>query len=334
MPRHVERGSGGYDGQFYAELAVDPLLRDPAVDRALDAAPFRARRILFSWTAYGLGLGRPSWILQAYALQNAIAWLVLAFVLLRWFPPDSVRDRALWFASLFNIGLIWSVRYSLLDGPSLLLLALAMAAVEGGRLAVGALLVGIAGLGRETNLLAIPALVDPTERRARAWLVQIACVGLAMAPLLVWIDYLYSVYRTLVFTAGNTMGGFLHGYLWLVQGTWNGLVGYSLSASKLFAVFAVVAVTVQSVTMLARPVWSSPWWRMGCAYVGLFVFLGPIGMEGDPGTFLRLVLPLSLAFNVLIPRDAPWFWPVAAAGNLTVFQGIAMLWEPAIRRFL
>ena len=43
---------GGYDGLYYAQLAVDPLLRDPAIDRALDSPPYRARRILFSWTAY------------------------------------------------------------------------------------------------------------------------------------------------------------------------------------------------------------------------------------------------------------------------------------------
>ena len=55
-----------------AQLALEPLLRDPAIDRALDLPPYRARRILFSWTAWALGLGRPQWILQAYALQNLL----------------------------------------------------------------------------------------------------------------------------------------------------------------------------------------------------------------------------------------------------------------------
>src|SRR4051812_48565045 len=41
-----------YDGQFYAQRAFDPFIRDPAVDRAMDLPPFRARRILLSWTAY------------------------------------------------------------------------------------------------------------------------------------------------------------------------------------------------------------------------------------------------------------------------------------------
>src|SRR5690349_20890559 len=32
-----------YDGQFYAQRALDPLVRDPDVDRAMDLAPYRAR---------------------------------------------------------------------------------------------------------------------------------------------------------------------------------------------------------------------------------------------------------------------------------------------------
>ena len=51
-PHYVHYQSPGYDGQFYAQLAVDPLLQDSRLGRALDAAPYRARRILFSWTAY------------------------------------------------------------------------------------------------------------------------------------------------------------------------------------------------------------------------------------------------------------------------------------------
>jgi hypothetical protein len=77
-PHDAHGRSPGYDGQFYAQLAVEPLLRDGRLNQALDAAPYRARRILFSWTAFLLGLGRPSCILKAYALQNIIAWLLLA----------------------------------------------------------------------------------------------------------------------------------------------------------------------------------------------------------------------------------------------------------------
>jgi len=77
-PHFDNPAPSGYDGMYYAQLAVEPLLRDPAIDAALDNPPYRARRILFSWTAYALGLGRPAWILKAYSFQNVIAWLLLA----------------------------------------------------------------------------------------------------------------------------------------------------------------------------------------------------------------------------------------------------------------
>ena len=60
VPRRIYADSIGYDGQFYAQLAVDPLLGDPGIGVALDAPAYRARRILFSWTAYLAGLGRPA----------------------------------------------------------------------------------------------------------------------------------------------------------------------------------------------------------------------------------------------------------------------------------
>src|SRR4029077_10699809 len=117
VPHYEYSGAGVYDGQFYAQRALDPLLRDPLTDRAMDLAPFRARRILFSWTAYVAGLGRPSWILEAYALQNVVAWLILAAMLARWMPPSTPRGLAAWTACLFSHGLLWSVRFALLDGP-------------------------------------------------------------------------------------------------------------------------------------------------------------------------------------------------------------------------
>src|SRR5690606_12205186 len=76
VPHAIQPGSG-YDGQFYAQLSIDPTLRDPALDRAIDSLPVRGRRILLSWTAFLVGLGQPAWILQVYALQNVVFWLAL-----------------------------------------------------------------------------------------------------------------------------------------------------------------------------------------------------------------------------------------------------------------
>src|SRR6185503_2060294 len=130
--RYIYYESAGYDGQFYAQLAVEPLLRDRAIDQALDNPPFRGRRILFAWTAHVLGLGRPAWVLRAYALQNIAAWFLLAWILTTWLPPVTPRGLAVWLGCLFGIGVIGSILNALLEVPSLVLLALAVLALERG----------------------------------------------------------------------------------------------------------------------------------------------------------------------------------------------------------
>ena len=96
VPHYAASAGITYDGQFYAQLALEPLLRDPAIDRAIDVAPYRARRILFCWTAWLMGLGRPAWVLEAFALQNVLCWLILAALTTRWLPPESPRQLASW----------------------------------------------------------------------------------------------------------------------------------------------------------------------------------------------------------------------------------------------
>ncbi|MBI3874375.1 MAG: hypothetical protein HY300_00065 [Verrucomicrobia bacterium] len=49
---YMARGSDGYDAQYYAQIAMDPSLQNRELRRAVDSLPYRARRILFSATAY------------------------------------------------------------------------------------------------------------------------------------------------------------------------------------------------------------------------------------------------------------------------------------------
>lgn len=155
---YVHEDSAGYDGQYYAQLAVDPTLRDPALPAAIDNLPYRARRILFPAVAFVAGGGRPEWILPAYAALNFVCWPLLACVLLQWFPPRSWENLLRWAGVLFSAGLLASVRYAVVDGPALLLLALAVALLERGRPRTGLALLALGGLGKETSLLGAAAL--------------------------------------------------------------------------------------------------------------------------------------------------------------------------------
>jgi hypothetical protein len=317
-------GGSGYDGQFYAQLALVPLVKDPAIDRALDNPPYRARRILFSWTAYVAGLGRPAWVLQAYAIQNVVCWLALAWLLCRWIPPDTCRGLALWAACLFSQGMLVSVLLALTDGPSMVLIAIAAAAAEGARTLAASSILGIAALGRETNLLALTML--PWPRRRRDWVRTAVAVIVAALPLLLWQDYLWSIYRTqslanqnqlaMPFTAVIAKGLAAFAMVgrhpfWSPQ-TWNAL--------------ATLGLVVQIIYLAVRWRPSQPWWRIGIVYAALICSVHSVVWEGIPGAAVRVGLPATIAFNILLTHERPRaFWIWYALGNAALLAAPATL---------
>jgi hypothetical protein len=315
MPHYEYPIWASYDGQFYAQRAFDPFLRDPDIDHAMDSAPFRARRILFSWTAYVLGLGRPAWILQAYALQNVACWLVLAFVLTRWIPLTSARNLALWTACLFSHGFLWSVRFALLDGPSLALITWAVAAVERGRLLLSAAIAGVAALGRETNVLALFAQPPPRDRRSAIRIV--VSVALAALPSLVWYDYLRSIYRSTLLTGADS---FMMPGAGLFE-TWrkvlSGVAQSGLFTGSGLSLCLLISLALQAVYLCVRRDVAAPWWRIAAAYGVLMLFLHSSLVDPNTGAITRVLLPMTVGFNVLLATEerAIRFWPWFVAGN-------------------
>jgi hypothetical protein len=316
VPHVTNAPWASYDGQFYAQRALDPLCRDPRVDRAMDLPAFRARRILFSWTAYALGFGRPVWIIQIYAVQNVVCWLLLAWLLTRWIPPVSARGLALWTACLFSHGVLWSVRFALLDAPSLLLIACAVCAVEAGRPLGAAVIVGVAGLARETNLLAAAAQPFPGGRRG--WIRLAVTIALAMIPLLIWEDYLRSIYRSAVFAGADplVLPGRLVASRWMQ--TFAELRKQGVFSGAWLPFGVVSSVIAQSAYMLVRREYGAAWWRVAVAYVVLLLLLDRTLVDPHTGAITRVLLPLTAGFNILLAREsrAVRFWSWFVVGNL------------------
>ena len=326
IPHYQYTDVGVYDGQFYAQRALDPLVRDPMVDHAMDLAPFRARRILFSWTAYLGGLGKPAWILEVYAVQNVVAWLLLAAVLARWMRPTTPAGLAAWAACLFSHGLLWSVRFALLDGPSLLLTALAIRLGENGRPFASAALVGVNGLGRETNLLG--ALALPLPRSPRDWARLAGMAIIVILPLLLWEDYLRSIYRSTI-AAGADLQLTAPGaaLIFTIES-----IARSVRTSGLFSpagleVCVVAPLVVQAVFLAVRPRPGDRWWRVGAGYVLLLLVLDRVLLSPSTGAVTRVMLPLTVAFNVLLAGESrpSRFWAWFFAGNLHVIPAVWVL---------
>ena len=320
---HALAPDAGYDGQFHAQLALDPLLRSEEIRTSVDAPGYRGRRILFSWVAYVLGAGRPTIVLQAYALLNVASWFVLAWLLLRWLPPGRPRAAAAWVGCLLGEGMMVSVRKSLLDGPSMVLLTLAIIATESGRRGVAAGVIGAAALGRDTNLLG--AVVLPRRTGAPQRIASLALqVALVLVPLAVWVAYLSSLGLAPVEPGHANFGLPLTAYV----GKWATTLGELRTENWLLpartSLLSLVALTTQAVVLVRWWQPGSPWWRMGIAYVALLIVLGYEVWNGYPGAAARVVMPMTFAFNVLLPR-ARWFWPLWALGNVNVLDGLVVM---------
>lgn len=309
--------SFGYDAQYYAQIAMRPQLRDPELGAAVDSMPYRARRILFCWTAYGLAFGNPARALHIYAVQNIACWLALAVLLLRWFPAVNWGNFFRWFGVLFSFGLCFSVRGSLVDGPSLLLIAAGVALAEAGRPWWSAALLGVAGLGKETNILAGAALAQPSEPGLRGWGRVVLRGAVILLPLTLWLLCL----RGWLGNANDAgLRNFARPFVAYVEkwgSTLTQLQAEGLGSVAQWSVLMLVALTAQALFFALRPRWRDPWWRVGAAYTVLMVFLGDAVWEGYPGAASRVLLPMALAFNVLVPRGRAW-WLVLLLGNLTV----------------
>lgn len=316
VPHIVRAPSTSYDGQFYAQRALDPLARDPAVDRAMDLAPYRARRILFSWTAYLAGLGRPAWILEAYALQNVVCWFLLALLLTRWCDVGTPRGLATWTACLFSHGLLWSVRFALLDGPSLVLIALSVIAIEKGRPILSAAIAGIAALGRETNVLA--AFSQPIPRTAREWGRTALAAVVVVLPILVWTDYLWSIYRSTLLTDTDQLVLPATAFAFVFARSVKAVAADGVLSGAGLNLLTIIAIVMQAAFIVFRRDWIRPWWRVAAGYAMLALLLNRVLWDPHTAALTRVLLPLTVGFNLQLTREPrpSRFWPWFIAGNL------------------
>jgi hypothetical protein len=88
-----------------------------------------------------------------------------------------------------------------------------------------------------------------------------------------------------------------------------------------------VGLLAQFLFFLFRMRWKDPWWRLGASYALLLVFLGDAVWENYPSAAARVLLPMTVAFNILVPRKG--LWPVLLViGNLGIFGSADLLKPP------
>jgi hypothetical protein len=322
LPVATAPDSNGYDGQFYAQIALDPLLRGPELPTALDAPTYRARRILAPATAAVTGLGNPWWTLQAYALINVFCWFSLGWLLYRQIDAGGGHAFARWAGCMFSLGVLDSVRQSLVDLPALLLLILATTAyTKTQRSARSSLWLALSNLTKETSLLGAIALLADRSLRPFPWRrTGIALLATAV-PLALWSLYVEQRFAS---TPGSDgWGNFTWPLLGLLIQAKHSLREVSLGnldSRYTFSLIGIVGLGTQAWVLWRSPQPKSPWWRIGSAYSILLIFISPWVWSGYWAA-CRAVLPMTIAFNLLLPATRG-FWPLWILGNLTMLHGV------------
>ncbi|OGW81861.1 MAG: hypothetical protein A3G33_00600 [Omnitrophica bacterium RIFCSPLOWO2_12_FULL_44_17] len=315
----------GYDGQFYAQIALDPLLMSNDTLKSVDYAPARARRIGLPFLAFILGVGKPAWILQVYALLNFVFWFLLLAMIYRCVGLRTSKDFLLAISVLWSTGTLTSLTRSLTDLPAAVLITGAVLFYGHRNFPMSFL--GFAALCRETSVLSFPALIWPDKKQnIRFKQLATSCLIL-IGPLAAWLLYVY--FRTdrpeLVRAVDNLafpLAGIIQKLMIVSGGLWDSVMRFNGSGFLMLLneLICPVSLLVQSAYFMVKRRWELPVWRAGIGFSVFIYFLGSHAWGQYPA-YSRIFLPLTIFFNLLVRQHeygrAYIYWYVL--GNIGLF---------------
>lgn len=295
--------SNGYDGQFYAQIALVPFLNKKVLDQVIDAPSYRSRRIGMPALANLLSFGNEKWVLPIYAFLPFVFWLVLAYFLFRSSINCSWQGSLVTIAILCSSGTLISIARALPDLPALVLTYAAAIGSAGGILSL--CLMALAILFKETSLLSIPAILTISCLPKYTCLIKNALKGIAVVlPFVVWLIYKYTI-----FGWDKSMGtdnfsipgvalyhAVIENILFLVN------LDHWLPLEAIPNSFALISLIVQAVYLFVKSNHKSAVWCLGIGFALLLPFLGRAVLE-DVHAYTRVMLPLTLAFNLLLAEN-------------------------------
>jgi hypothetical protein len=326
LPHYVIQKNGGYDGQFYAEMVLDPLLKNPELKNTIDYPSYRARRILLPFIAWAFGMGNPLWSLQIFSLINVVCWFALAALLLHWMPPTSWYNFAKWTACLFSVGVVESLRQSLTDLPSLVFVIISIRLLEQQKIKSALGILAIGTLARELTILGMVNVWNEKKFSKEAVARFCFYLGIVILPFILWLIY---VSTKLGFSA-RVEHHFDIPFVAMIDGlrVAIGSIGQGVIDKRYFPLpLIVLSIFIRSMVIISCKEINNPWWRIGIVYIVMFFTFGDAMWQAWWG-LSRVLLPLTIAFNVLLKPDKN-FWVLFAVGNFPTFGGLErFVWFP------
>ena len=195
---------GGYDGQFYWGIAIDPLARG-GVHRDIDKPSYRYGHPLYGWLGWLFSAGQGTAAAEAL-LAVGLASLAAAAAAAAWLGQR--RGSAGW-EGLFvtaNAGLVYAAAHDLAEPLCAALLLVGLAAYCGDRRRTALLCFALLPLAKEPLALVPIAVAGWELWRNRASIRSVLPLGGVLLPSLAWWVYA-RIHLGAWFTSGDTALG-------------------------------------------------------------------------------------------------------------------------------
>jgi hypothetical protein len=163
-------------------------------------------------------------------------------------------------------------------------------------------------------------------RTARDWARLVVACALIVLPLVLWEDYLYSIYRSTIFAGADQLTPPGRGLAVAAAAVVRGLRTKGLWTAAGLQACLVLALIAQACYLVVRMEVRQPWWRVGAGYLALMLVMNDVLWDPATGAMTRVVLPMTVGFNVLLAQEHRGrFWPWFILGNLHVIAGFWVL---------
>jgi hypothetical protein len=315
-------GPDGYDGQFYAALATDPLIRRRETGEALDNPAFRGSRAMIPLLAWTLAAGNPRAAVFAYQL---LCWtLGCATVLLAALMLRGDGSPPAWALLLIpGAGLAASLLRTTPDAATLALILSALWFHRRGRFVPALIFAVAAVLSREIALLAALALAVDELRHKRIGRAAVF-VAAPAAALVAWKTYL-QVWLGSGFSAGE--GIFELPLFWAYRKVGEMILGHvPAPAVEILGLLGIAASLAGIVALVSR---KTDWSALELTYLGfgaLILVLGYTEFQEVWG-YARVFIILPFLAVVLAGRQtAPWRrWTLRSVALIQAAIGLLMI---------
>ncbi len=178
---HIRSGSWGYDGQFYYQIARNPLGAAPYMDNA----PYRYEHFLYPLLVWLLSLGQTPPIPYMLLLVNLVSIVASVEIVALLLKKNGLSP---WFSLALGLfyGLAAGLTFDTTEPFTCALLCLGVWSLDKKQWAWGALWMGLATLSRETAVL-FPLCLAAWFLWTRHWKEALYLLGLGVLPLALFL---------------------------------------------------------------------------------------------------------------------------------------------------